>query len=131
MQTPGVRRPGSMSAWVVTQNFFKTISELETTFLHLLFDFSHLSPHGSEPAVAALSKDVNVCMRYVAPPSVRMFESMEDDGLAGVGFHVGGGLKSPPGRSNLEIFTICSSFEMNWSVGVYDHRLKYLKLLID
>ena len=63
MQSPGVHRPGLMSAWVVTPNFFKTISVPETTFLYFLIDFSPFLPHGSAPAVAAhLSNVTNVYM---------------------------------------------------------------------
>ena len=67
---------------------------------------------------ATLSNVANVCMRHVAPPFVRMFESMEDDGLAGGGSHLGDGIESSPGLSDLGLFIICSSFEINWGIGI-------------
>ena len=48
----------------------------------------------------------NVYMRHVASPFVRMFKSLDDDGLGGGGLHEGDGLESPIRRCVLALFTI-------------------------
>ena len=53
-----------------------------------------------------LSNVANVYMRHVASPFVRMFKSLDDDGLGGGGLHEGDGLESPIWRRVLGLFTI-------------------------
>ena len=52
-----------------------------------------------------LSNVANVYMRHVASPFVRMFKSLDDDGLGGGGLNEGDCLESPIWRFVLRVFT--------------------------
>ena len=57
-----------------------------------------------------LSNVANVYMRHVASPFVRMFKSLDDDGLGGRGLHEGDCLEIPIWLCVLGYLEFCSKF---------------------